>query len=151
MWSDERDDDERDGDDDDNDHDNEDYNNNYNVERERERNRQKRRRRSRTGTTRRPSFEKTGWLSWLQRHFITDEVSGSIPVSYSFKQCGDKSRKMVTKVAFENKLVLVQSLENSFENRMVPGSNLRSETLEDQIVMGSNPFRLSSLLLDYFN
>ena len=104
-----------------------------------------------TDTTRQTSYKNAGWLSWLQRDFITDEVLGSIPVSSCFRQRGDKIRKMLTKVAFENKPVLVQSLEHSLEDRMVPGSNPRSETLEDQIVLGSNPFRPNSLLLDYFN
>ena len=58
---------------------------------------------------------------------------------------------MLKKVAFENKLVLEQSVEYSLEDQMVPGSNPRSETLEDQIFLGSNPFRPNSLLLDYFN
>ena len=58
---------------------------------------------------------------------------------------------MLKKVAFENKLVLVQSVEHSLEDRMVPGSNPRSETLEDRIVLGSNPFIPNSLFLDYFN
>ena len=74
-----------------------------------------------------------------------------IPVSSCFKQYGDKSRKMLTKVAFENKRVLVQSVEHSLEKRMVPGSNPCSETLEDRVFLGSNPFRPNSLLLDYFN
>ena len=38
---------------------------------------------------------------------------------------------MLKKVAFENKLVLVQSVEHSLEMRMVPGLNPRSETLEE--------------------
>ena len=58
---------------------------------------------------------------------------------------------MLTKVAFENNLVLEQSVEHSLENRMVPGSTPRSETLEDLIVPGSNSFRPNSLILDYFN
>ena len=58
---------------------------------------------------------------------------------------------MLTKVAFEKKPVLVQSIEHLLEDQMVPGSNPRSETLEDRIVLGSNPFRPNSLLLDYFN
>ena len=58
---------------------------------------------------------------------------------------------MLTKVAFENIPVFVQSEELSLEDRMVPGSNPRSETLEDQIVLGSNPFRPNNLLLDYLN
>ena len=58
---------------------------------------------------------------------------------------------MVTKFAFENKPVLVQSVEHSLKDRMVPGSDPSSEALEDRIVLGSNPFRPNSLLLDYFN
>ena len=85
---------------------------------------------------RRPSYKNTVWLSWLKHDFFTDEISGLITVSSFFKQRGDKSRKMLTKVAFENKPVLVQSIEHSLEDRMVPGLNPRSETLEDQIVLG---------------
>ena len=58
---------------------------------------------------------------------------------------------MLTKVAFEKKPVLVQSVVHSLGDRMVPGSNPRSETLEYRIVLGLNPFRTNSLLLDYFN
>ena len=148
----ERDNDEYDSDDDDDD----DYNN-YDVKRERKRSRRKQKRWSQrpqqkqTDTTRRPSYKNAGWFGWLQRDFITDEVSGSIPVSSCFKQRSEKSRKMLTKVTFENKPVLVQSVENSPKDRVVPGSNPRSETLEDRIVLGLNPFRPNSRLLDYFN
>ena len=58
---------------------------------------------------------------------------------------------MLTKVAFDNKQVLVQSVEHLLEDQMVPGPNPRSETLEDRMFLGSNPFRPSSLILDYFN
>ena len=58
---------------------------------------------------------------------------------------------MLTKVDFEKKTVLVQSVEHTLKDRMVPGSNSRSETLEDLIVLGSNPFRPSIILLDCFN
>ena len=58
---------------------------------------------------------------------------------------------MLTKVAFENKPVLEQSIEHLIEDRMVLGSNPGSETPEDRIVLGLNSFRPSSLLLDYFN
>ena len=58
---------------------------------------------------------------------------------------------MLTKVAFENNPVLEQSVEHSLDDQMVPGSNSRSENQEDRIVLGSNPFRPNSLLLDYIN
>ena len=58
---------------------------------------------------------------------------------------------MLTKVAFEKNLVLEQSVEHSLEDSMVLGSNPRSETLEERIFLGSNPFRPNNLLLDYFN
>ena len=48
---------------------------------------------------------------------------------------------MRTKVAFEKNPVLEQSVEHSREDRMVPGSYPHSETLEDRIVLGSNPFK----------
>ena len=57
---------------------------------------------------------------------------------------------MLTIVAFENKQVLEQSVEHLLEDRMVPGSNPRNETLEDWIVLDSNPFRPNSILLDDF-
>ena len=91
-----------------------------------------------------------GWFL-LQRDFITNEVSGLIPISSCFKQHGDKRRKMLTKVAFENNPVLEKPVKHSLEDRMVLGSNPRSETLKDPIVLGSNPFRPNNLLLDYFN
>ena len=50
---------------------------------------------------------------------------------------------MLKKVAFENNPVLEQSVEHSLEDRIVPGSNPCSETLEDRIVLGLNHFILS--------
>ena len=71
-----------------------------------------------------------------------------IPVSSCFKQRDEKSCKMLTKVAFENKLVLVQSVEHSLECRVQIPAVKRWTT---EIVLGLNPFRPNSLLLDYFN
>ena len=80
---------------------------NANAANENEDDDQKDRDAKRTNFTRRPSYDNAGWLSWLQRNLITDEVLCLIPVSSCFKQRDDKSCKMMTKVAFENKPVLV--------------------------------------------
>ena len=45
---------------------------------------------------------------------------------------------------------MIRTQDNSVFQSFTAGSNTRSETLEDRIVL-VDPFRTNSLLLDYFN